>query len=107
MDEELRGLLVGRIQDVCNERAKQGSFAINEAAKQVIDELRAEDNPLSSQTITSSRVTETPCMFATPQFRYRDSSKFGFFEPSVPRLRRALCSLCKVMFRAATCESAI
>jgi len=44
MDEELRGLLVGRIQDVCNERAKKGSFAINEAAKQVIDELRAEDN---------------------------------------------------------------
>jgi hypothetical protein len=41
MDEELRGLLVGRIQDVCNERAKQGSFAINEAAKQVIDEMRA------------------------------------------------------------------
>ena len=32
MDEELRGLLVGRIQDVCNERAKQGSFAINDAA---------------------------------------------------------------------------
>lgn len=43
MDEELRGLLVGRIQDVCNERAKQGSFAINDAAKQVIDEMRAED----------------------------------------------------------------
>lgn len=44
MDEELRGLLVGRIQDVCNERAKQGSFAINEAAQQVMDEMRSEDN---------------------------------------------------------------
>jgi hypothetical protein len=44
MDEELRGLLVGRIQDVCDGRAKQGSFAINDAAQQVIDELRGVDN---------------------------------------------------------------
>jgi hypothetical protein len=44
MDEELRGLLVGRIQDVCDARAKEGSFAINDAAQQVIDEVRAEDN---------------------------------------------------------------
>jgi hypothetical protein len=44
MDEELRGLLVGRIQDVCNARAKEGSFAINEAAQQVIDDLKSEDN---------------------------------------------------------------
>ena len=44
IDEELRGLLVGRIQDVCDARAKQGSFAINDAAKQVIDEMRDEDN---------------------------------------------------------------
>jgi hypothetical protein len=44
MDEELRGLLVGRIQDVCDARAKQGSFAINDAAQQVIDDMRDEDN---------------------------------------------------------------
>lgn len=44
MDEELRGLLVGRIQDVCNARAREGSFAINEAAQQVIDEMGSEDN---------------------------------------------------------------
>lgn len=44
MDEELRGLLVGRIQDVCDARAKKGSFAINEAAQQVIEEFKADDN---------------------------------------------------------------
>jgi hypothetical protein len=44
MDEELRGLLVGRIQDVCTARAKEGSFAINEAAQQIIDEFKADDN---------------------------------------------------------------
>jgi NOL1/NOP2/fmu family ribosome biogenesis protein len=44
MDEELRGLLVGHIENVCQELAKKGSFAINEAANQVIDELRNEDN---------------------------------------------------------------
>jgi hypothetical protein len=44
MDEELRGLLVGRIQDVCTARAKEGGFAINEAAQQVIDEFKADDN---------------------------------------------------------------
>src|SRR3569833_711522 len=44
MDEELRGLLVGRIQDICDAKAKQGSFAINDAAKQVIDQMRDEDN---------------------------------------------------------------
>lgn len=44
MDEELKGLLVGRIQDVCDARAKEGSFAINEAAQQVIDEFKADDN---------------------------------------------------------------
>ncbi|MCC6590189.1 MAG: hypothetical protein IT168_26085 [Bryobacterales bacterium] len=44
MDDELRGLLVGRIQDVCTARAKAGGFAINEAAQQVIDEFKADDN---------------------------------------------------------------
>ena len=43
MDEDLRGLLVGRIQDVCDARAKKGSFAINEAAQQVIDDFKADD----------------------------------------------------------------
>jgi hypothetical protein len=44
MDEELRGLLVGHIENVCEELAKKGSFAINEAANQVIGELRNDDN---------------------------------------------------------------
>jgi len=43
MDEELRGILVGRIQDGCDARAKEGGFAITDAAKQVI-EMRSEDN---------------------------------------------------------------
>jgi hypothetical protein len=45
MDEESRGLLIERIENVCLDLAKRGvPFAINDAAKQVIDDLKAEDN---------------------------------------------------------------
>jgi hypothetical protein len=45
MDEGLRGKLVKRIEDVCGELAKKGvPFAINDAAKTVVDELKADDN---------------------------------------------------------------
>ena len=43
MDEELRGILIERIEQVCHELAKRGSFAINDAADQVITELRADN----------------------------------------------------------------
>jgi hypothetical protein len=42
MDEELRGLLVERINQVCQELAQKGSFLIDDAANQVIAELRAQ-----------------------------------------------------------------
>lgn len=45
MDEELRGMLVQRIESVCHDLARKGvPFAINEAAKQVMDDLKADDN---------------------------------------------------------------
>ena len=44
MDEELRGILVERIQKVCHEFAKKGSFAINDAANQIIGELQDDDS---------------------------------------------------------------
>ncbi|HYW48641.1 MAG TPA: hypothetical protein VE959_37600 [Bryobacteraceae bacterium] len=43
MDEELRGLLVERINQVCQELAEKGSFLIDDAANQVIAELRAQN----------------------------------------------------------------
>jgi hypothetical protein len=43
MDEELRGILVERIEQVCHELAQKGSFAINDAANQVIDQLADDD----------------------------------------------------------------
>lgn len=45
MDEELRGVLVERIEHICQYLAKKGvPFAINDAAKQVMDGLKADDN---------------------------------------------------------------
>lgn len=45
MDEELRGMLVERIENVCHDLAKKGApFAINDTAKQVMDDLKADDN---------------------------------------------------------------
>lgn len=45
MDEELRGVLVERIENVCHNLAKKGApFAINDAAQQVMDDLKADDN---------------------------------------------------------------
>jgi hypothetical protein len=45
MDEELRGLLVERIEKVCHDLADKGTpFAINDAAKQVMDDLKTDDN---------------------------------------------------------------
>jgi hypothetical protein len=45
MDEELRGMLVERIENVCQDLAKKAApFAINDAAKQVIDDLKDQDN---------------------------------------------------------------
>jgi len=45
MDEELRGIFVERIENVCYDLAKKGvPFAINDAAKQVMDDLKADDN---------------------------------------------------------------
>jgi hypothetical protein len=45
MDEELRGMLLERIENVCHELArKRAPFAINDAAKQVMDDLKADDN---------------------------------------------------------------
>jgi hypothetical protein len=45
MDEELRGMLVERIEHICRDLAKNGApFAINDAAKQVMDDLKADDN---------------------------------------------------------------
>ena len=45
MDEALRGMLVERIENVCQDLAKKGApFAISDAAQHVIDDLRAGDN---------------------------------------------------------------
>jgi hypothetical protein len=45
MDEELRGMFVERIENVCHDLAKKGvPFAINDAAKQVMDDLKTDDN---------------------------------------------------------------
>jgi hypothetical protein len=45
MDEELRGMLVERIENVCHDLATKGApIAINDAAKQVMDDLKADDN---------------------------------------------------------------
>ena len=45
MDEELRGLLVERIENVCHNLAQKGaSFAINDAAMQVMHDLKVDDN---------------------------------------------------------------
>jgi hypothetical protein len=43
MDEEFRGVLVERIQQVCQELAKKGEFLIEDATKQVIAELSAQN----------------------------------------------------------------
>jgi hypothetical protein len=45
MDEDLRDMLVERIENVCHDLAeKRAPFAIEDAAKQVIDDLKADDN---------------------------------------------------------------
>lgn len=45
MDEKLRGMLVERIENVCHHLADKGTpFEIGEAAKQVMDDLKAHDN---------------------------------------------------------------
>jgi hypothetical protein len=45
MDEELRGLLIERIENVCLDLARRGvPFVIDDAAKRVISDLKAEDN---------------------------------------------------------------
>jgi hypothetical protein len=45
MDEELRDMLVERIENVCHDLAKKRApFAINDAAKQVMDDLKADDS---------------------------------------------------------------
>ena len=47
MDGELRGMLAGRIENVCHDLAKKGApFAINDAVKQAMDDLKADDNKL-------------------------------------------------------------
>ena len=45
MDEELRGILVKQIEDVCYVLAKKGApFALNDAATQIIDDFKVHDN---------------------------------------------------------------
>jgi hypothetical protein len=45
MDEELRSMLVDRIENTCHDLAKKGApFAISDAAKQIMDDLKADDN---------------------------------------------------------------
>ena len=45
MDEKLRGMLVERIEHVCHDLAEKGApFAIDDAANQVMGDLKADDN---------------------------------------------------------------
>ncbi len=44
MEEELRGLLVERITQVCQKLAPKGTFLLEEAAKQIIAEFSTDDS---------------------------------------------------------------
>jgi hypothetical protein len=44
MDEELRGILIDRIDKACDRLAKRGSFALDDAATKIIEEFIDEDN---------------------------------------------------------------